>query len=360
MEETDSKGYRILVIRLGALGDVANTIRAVHAVRRSLSPVHIGWLVEEPSRELVAASRVADEIIVFPRKHLSHCLRRPWRWPRGMADLLRLRRMLRKPGYEVTLDFQGNLKSGWLGLLSGARDRIGFARGHCQELNWLFNNILAMPASRRLPRAEKFSALAQVLAPELHLGRAPLEASAAEAAYVESFISKVSGSGPLVVLHPGTSAFGVFKRWPPERFSEVAADLHSTMDARCVLSCGPGEGPLAEKVATASDGAATIVPLLSMKRLIELLRRADLVISGDTGPLHIAALLERAVVGIYGPKDPAIYAPYGTRSEVVRAEVECSPCTRRKCDHVSCIMEISANQVAAAAKRLLKASSPAG
>ena len=362
MAEDSSTEKKILVIRTGALGDVANTLRAVCALRTSLPDgARIGWLAEEPSRELVAAGRadlgqpVADEILTFPRKRLTYLLSRPWRWPGAVAEFFGFIRRLRASRYGCVLDFHGNLKSGVLGLLSGAGDRIGFARGHCQEMNWAFNNIWAIPASSRLPRAEKLASLAQVLDPDLELGPVSLQQNAEDAAHVKALLDETfSGDGPLVVLHPGTSAFGRFKRWPAERFGELATALREKVGARCAVTHGPGEDALVEEVVAASNGAGRALPLLSISRLIELLRRADLVVAGDTGPLCIAALLQRPVVGIFGPKDPVIYGPYGTRSQIVTAEVECRPCTRRKCDHVRCIMGIEVGSVLEAAERLLE------
>jgi len=349
----------LLVIRLGALGDVANTLRAVAALRKSLAPVRIGWLVEERSRDLVASARVADEVILFPRKRLAHLLKRPWRWPGVATEALGFLQRLRALNYAVALDFQGNLKSGILGLLSGARDRFGFARGFCKEMNWAFNNAWVVPSSRRLPRAQKFAALAQVLDPDLEPAAVSLSENQQAQEHVDGLLSGVRGDGPLVVLHPGTSAFGRFKRWPAARFGELAAGLRDRMGARCVVTRGPDEGELASEVAAASSGAAHPVPFLPLDRLIELLRRAALIVAGDTGPLHIAALLERPVVAIFGPKDPVVYGPFGTRSEIVRVELECSPCTRRKCNHARCVMEIETAQVIEAAERMLGTDEPA-
>jgi len=354
MDEHSAPVKRLLVIRLGALGDVANTLRAVNALRESISPVYIGWLVESTAVDLVDAAGVADEIIVFQRKQITAHLRSPSQWPKAVGEIRNLRRRLHEACYTCVLDFQGNFKSAMLGLLSGARDRIGFARAYSREMNWLFNNMLAMPAKARLPRAEKFAALAQVLDPDLDLGPVSLRHNLDSASYIEEFLSSAApGEGPLVVLHPGTSAFGAFKRWPPDRFGEVASRLRDAMNARCVVTAGPGEEALAAEVASASGGAAHVVPLLTISRLIELLRKAALIVAGDTGPLHIASLLERPTVGIFGPKDPVIYAPYGAYNEIVRADVECSTCTRRKCADLRCINEIAVEQVVEAAKRAL-------
>ena len=366
----------ILVVRLGALGDVANTLPAVFALRREAPDARIGWVVEEASRDLVAASGVADRIILFPRREIRRSIVRPWMWHRAAGELLRFIRAIRRERYGVLLDFQGNLKSGLMSVFSGIPDRVGFAAGHCREMNWLFNNVLAMPATKRLLRAEKFAALAQAIAPELTLEPVELPVNAAAAAKVEEFLGTLSpGSeppavvgarhalplrdarvqaGPLVILHPGTSAFGHFKRWPAERFGAVAAELARRRGARCVVTYGPSEKELAERVVAASAGAARLAPALTIPELIELLRRASLMISCDTGPLHIAALLRRPLVALFGPKDPAIYAPYGTRCEIVRAtDLACSPCTRRRCDEPKCMERITAEMVAEAGERMI-------
>lgn len=343
----------ILIIRLGSLGDVANTLPAVQALKESLPGERFAWLVEEPAAELVRLAGVAERIILFPRRRLGELLRRPWRWPALWAELMGLRREIRAQGYFCSMDFQGNLKSGFLVLLSGARDRIGFARGHCREMNWLFNNIWALPSSTRLLRAEKAAALAQAVAPGLKLRPVSLAEDERNVERVAQFVQTFPGDGPLAVLHPGTSVFGRFKRWPAARFGETAARLQRDIGARCVVTYGPGEEELAAEVVAASSGAARLPPKFTLGELIELLRRASVVIGADTGPLHLAALLKRPVVAMLGPKDPAIYAPYGTRSEIVRADLPCSPCTKRRCDHVRCMECISAADVAAAAERLM-------
>ena len=351
---TDETSVSVLVIRMGALGDVANAIRAVAGLRAALPSVHVTWVAETAAGGLVEAAQVADDVIPFPRKELSRLFKRPWLWPKGVSALLRFRRRLHERKYDCALDLQGNFKGALAGMLSGATDRLGFARGHCREMNWLFNNVLIMPAGRRIPRAEKFAALAQAVAPEMQLGRVTLPRNETYAAQVGEFLGS-DAVGPLVVVHPGTSAFAAFKRWPVERYGAVCARLRESTGARCVVTQGPGERDIAEAVVNASRGAASPAPELPIRGLIELLRRADLVIAGDTGPLHIAALLERPLVAVFTSKDPAIYAPYGAQCEIVRADVACSPCTKRKCADLRCVLEIPPEAVAEAAERMLAA-----
>jgi len=338
----------LMVIRLGALGDVANTIPAVAALRRLDPPPHIAWVVEEGARDLVAAAGVADEVLVFPRRRIAGHLRRPWTWPKAAAEFLRFVRAVRAKRYDAALDFQGNLKSGLLAMTSGCALTVGFARGHCREGNWLFTRLQAVPASRRMPRAEKNAALAQVLTPEIELGPVEIPVHAERAAAARAFAAEFSRRGPLLLLHPGTSAFGDFKRWPAERYGALAARLAERHNARCAVSWGPSERALAEAVAAASQGCARPTPALDIPGLIELIRAADLFVAADTGRRSNAAMCS----------GPEIYAPYGTRAEIVRAGLPCSPCTRRHCAHGRCMKEISVEQALSAAERLLTAREP--
>jgi len=346
----------VLVVRLGALGDVANTLPVVAGLRKCLPGVRLGWLAEPPADELVACANLVEDIITFPRTALQDCGTRPWRWAEGFALSRRFLRDLRSRRYECVLDMQGTFKSGLLGLLSGAPVRIGFARGYSREGNWLLNNVLAVPVARDLPRVEKHAALAQVLAPETK-PTLPVEMRGTDrdAEIVKGLLDSVGPAAPLCVIHPGSSDFGRFKRWPAERFGLVASRLAGELGVRCVVTQGPGESSLAAKVCSAGGEAARLLPRLTIGQLVELLRRADLVLAGDTGPLHVAAVMGRPVVAVFGPKDPKVYRPYGPTVAMVRKDVGCNPCTRRRCRRVRCLEEIGVDEVYDSCRRMLSA-----
>jgi len=353
MNNIDSTQPSILVLRLSAIGDVANALPAVAGLRKLMPRATIGWIVEPEARDLVVASQLANHVYTYPRRRLGHLWARPWLWPKAVAETARFLRPVRDARYDWALDFQGNLKSGLISLFSRARERVGFARGHCREMNWLFNRILAMPASRRMLRAEKNAALAQVIHPECTPEIPTLRGTEQERKTVEEFLNRLGPFKTLILIHPGTSSFGSFKRWPAERFGQLAGRLARELDATCLLTHGPGEESLVETVRNASGDMAVIVPTLPIGALIELLRRANLFIAGDTGPLHIAAMLRRPIIALFGPKDPAIYRPWTDTALLLRKDLPCSPCTRRQCDHVSCIMEISVQDAFKAAKTAL-------
>lgn len=352
--EADRRKAHFLVVRLGALGDVVNTMPAVAALRRACPTSRITWIVEPPADALVTCLREVDAVIPFPRKRWQAQLTRPWRWGGVPSRALRFFRDLRQGKPDVALDFQGNLRSALVAGLSGAPRRVGFPRDQSREFSHLVVTDEAAVPKGILHRVEKHLALVRHLFPEARYERPHLVIPQSDEEAAAEFLAKHRGPGPVVVIHPGASAFGAFKRWPTDRFGRVAGMLGDQDQATVVLTWGPGEREIAEAARSASGDRAVLAPATTnLSRLAALLRQADVVIGGDTGPLHLAAALGTHVVGVYGPKDPRIYGPYGTGHAVVRHSVPCSPCTKRRCSHLRCMTAIEPADVFEAARTVL-------
>ena len=347
---------RILIVRLGALGDVVHALALLDALRRAWPDARLGWLVEERNASVLAGHPQLDRLLVFPRRELS-ALVRSGRLVAALRLALRFLRELRAERFELTLDAQCNLRSSLLARLSGARRRIGFAPPYTKEkAHWLTTDRVVAPRGGQL-KLERNLALLGPLGIDGH-GAVPRLAVPDEArATARAFRAGVR-AGELVALHPGVSGFGAIKQWAPERFAGLARRLFAERGTRCMVTWGPGERELGESIAAASGGAAFLAPetrsLLDLAALYEV---CDAVVGGDTGPVHLAAALGVPVVGLYGPKDPSIYAPFDTRrgraSETVWKQVHCSPCRLRRCDDVICMPAIEVEDVTRALARAL-------
>jgi ADP-heptose:LPS heptosyltransferase len=156
------------------------------------------------------------------------------------------------------------------------------------------------------------------------------------------------------------SGFGAIKQWAPDRFGALARRLRDERGARCLVTFGPSERGLAQQVVDGSGGAAELAPeTQSLLELAAVYEACDVVVAGDTGPLHLAAALGVPVVGLYGPKDPAVYGPVDARTGAVATtvwkQVHCSPCRLRRCGNVICMPAITVADVAAAIERTLAA-----
>jgi ADP-heptose:LPS heptosyltransferase len=156
-----------------------------------------------------------------------------------------------------------------------------------------------------------------------------------------------------VVLHPGTSAFGQLKRWAPQRFAALGDRLERTLGAEVLVSGGPGEEDLVGAVLTGMHSPVRRLETAGLGDLADALRATDLLVAADSLPLHLANALGTPVLGLYGPKDPAVTGPFFDRARVVRSGVACSPCTLRRCNDRICMERLAVDAVFSAARDLL-------
>ncbi len=351
---------RILLIRLSAIGDVIHALHGLAALRASRRGAHLGFLVEDRAAALVSGHPDLDRVHVFQRKD----------WQSGLlssplavvGSASRFLSEVRNERYDVVVDLQGNLKGGVLSRLSGAPRRIGLAAAFGKEGNHRFQTELVSLPEGPLHRVDRVFKLLGPLGVSGPAGTPRLAIRQEDRAEMDACLAAEGLTpGRFAVLHPATSAFGRHKRWMPERFAELARALHRDQGLPSVITWGPGEEDLAGRVAGMAGDAALKGPRTSrLTALCALIEPAGLFVGADTGATHLAALLGTPTVGLFGPKDPKIYGPRGERVEVVTADVECSPCTLRKCDDPICMKSIEASDVLAAAEGLLPTRSLAG
>ena len=343
---------RILVIRLGAVGDVVRTLPAVSSLRAAYAGAHLAWLVEPASASAIEGQPWVDEVIVFPRARLEG-LRRGRAVGAALRELAGFARGLRRRRFELVVDFHGILRSALLGALSGAPRRIGYARPFGRELAWGFATDRAQLPPVRISRFERNAELVRFLGVEAPPAASPMRVDPVRLARLAAELG--SGGAP-VVIHPGTSDATPYKRYAVEGYARVARALFSEDGVRSIVSAGPAQADraLAEALVAASQGAAKLAPRTPTLGDLALLFAAScLYIGSDSGPLHVASLVGTPVLQLLGPTDPVENAPWGeTPSRQVRVPVPCSPC-RSGCPAVTCMRSLSPDAVLAAARELL-------
>ena len=347
---------RILIVRLSALGDVVHTLPLLDALRRARPRAHIGWLVEEPAASLLEGHPQLDRVWIAPR-HAARRLRSVGRPLAAAGRLAEVARGLRAARYQLTLDTQCNLRSSLWARASGAGVRIGFAPPFTKEkAHWWSTLRVEAPRDGQLKAHRNL----ELLAP-LGIDTAGARPRIAIPDAARRIADPLRASGArAIALHPGVSGFGAIKQWAPDRFAALARRLRDERGARCLVTFGPSERDLARRVVDASGGAAELAPeTTSLLELAALYEACDVVVAGDTGPLHLAAALGVPVVGLYGPKDPAVYGPLDGRSgepaTTVWKHVHCSPCKLRRCPDVICMPAITVADVAGAIEHTLDA-----
>jgi ADP-heptose:LPS heptosyltransferase len=348
---------RILVIRLGAVGDVVRTLPAASALRGAFPGSHLAWLVEPASASAVAGQPWIDEVICFPRGEIDAALAHG-RLVAAVRALLGCVRALRRRRFELALDFHSIAKSALLARASGAPRRAAYAPPHGREASWWLANARARLAPRRLPRFARNRGLVEFLGVPSAPRGAPLHVAGAARRHIGEALGAAAAP---VVLHPGTSAATPHKRWPVERYAALARALAGE-GVPSIVSFGPtiGERALAEELVAAAGGAARLAPeTATLGELAALFERCRLFVGSDSGPLHVASLVGTPVVQLLGPTDPIENEPYPTTpARTVRVPVACSPC-RRGCAAATCMRRIELGDVLEAARALL-ATPPGG
>jgi heptosyltransferase I len=315
--------YRLLVIRLGAMGDILHALPAVTALRSQHPGWIIDWVVEPRWRALLSAPGAAERGASRPVVDtLYSASARDWsRNPLRISTLSQirdLRRALRSGGYDAVVDFQGAIRSAVIGRMAGSRRLIGEAAPREAAARHFFTERVVTRGAHVIEQDMELAE--QIGGDRLAPTQPQLPVDPASEAWCDDLLGL--SCQPVVLINPG-AGWGA-KRWPIERYTAVARGL-STRGFRVMVNAGPGEEPLAESIVQGTDGAATALSI-TLDQLIAFTRRIALCIAGDTGPLHLACALGRPVVGIYGPTDPSRNGPYGTQFRILR-----SPASRR--DH---------------------------
>ena len=348
----------LLVVRLSAMGDIIHTLPAAAALRQAFPHATLGWLIEERWAELLCTLRYPRSGPRSPQRPLVdrvHSINTAeWRhapvsfntWQQMAVGLSQLRGIQ----YDAVIDFQGAVRSALLARWSGAPIVYGSALPRENAASMFYTRKVLLKTNGTHV-VEQALALAGAVIPT---GGIPAMAEPQVEFPVdpdaESKIAGLTaGVSDFAILNPG-AGWGA-KRWPAERYGQVAKEL--AKDGICSLvNYGPGEEDLAAAVEAAGEGAARKISC-SVSELIALTRRARLLIGGDTGPMHLAAALKIPVVAIFGPTNPARNGPFGTRSIVLRSASSMTD-HRRHREPEQGLLEITVGEVSAAARKLLQ------
>jgi len=324
---------RFLIVRLGSLGDVIHAIPAAAALRTRHPGARIDWLVDPRYKELLQLVEGLDHAIpIDPRG--------------GVSALLRTVLELRRTKYDAVVDLQGLLKSGVLARAAGARRTIGLPREHLREaVARVFYSETPDPGCD--PHViHKNLALMRAL--DVDEPRVSFPLKTPRTVTGDTVAARFGPEG-YAVINPG--AAWPNKRWPPDRFGALAAEIRARIGMRSLVLWGPGEEDIASLVIGASRGAAELSPRTSIVDLFAIARRAKLMVSGDTGPLHIAAAVGTPIVALFGPTLAERNGPWASADITISRAARCFCHYERRCRLLQpCIDDIAVDEVVSAAE----------
>jgi heptosyltransferase I len=340
------------------MGDVLHAMPAVAALRRLHPDWFIGWAIEPAWRELLQADSETHDVAWRssgrdPRCPLvdlwSPVPTRAWKERplslNTLSDIIDLRRELRREHYDICVDMQGSIRSAMVGRMAGARVFAGAAEPRERPAAWLYQQKIGLTATHVVEQGCEL--LGAAVGETLRPAKVTLPVDPAAERWCDAILS---GVGERFVVIAPTAGWGA-KQWPADRYGATAAAL-ARAGFRTLVNASSPEDAVGRRVVEASGDAATLVPC-SVGQMIALIRRAGVVIAGDTGPLHLAAALETPVVGLYGPTDPARNGPFGTVSRVLRHASSKSDHSRHP-EAEKGLMQITTDEVVEAALELLR------
>ena len=348
---------RVLLFRLERIGDLLMTVGAIGAIRTRLPDAELRLVVGSWNAPLAHCMQAVDAVETFDVPWLSR--ERPGSTLRAAAVQSAAWRRHR---FDLAINFEPDIRSNVLMAASGARRRGGFVSGGgggflTDVLDYNRSIHSAANAQRLVDRvlpADRFPPADSSNHLQLRIPSATRETAA-------HLLAAHDGSGPLVGINPGAGR--LIKEWPPQRFAATAAALAAGDGATIVLLGAEGDRAQADGVRQALPSEVALIDIVGQVPLLELaavLTRLAVLITGDTGPAHLAAAVDTPVVAIFGPTDPNRYRPLTPHAEVVQADLWCRPCGRlrhppKRCTHGApdCLTGVETGAVVAAARRLI-------
>ncbi len=321
---------KILVIKPSSLGDVVHSLPFLNVLRERFPKAEIHWVIARGFEDLLEGHPMIKKLWIINKDD--------WKMINSVRTTIKELRVLfgslRNEKFDLVIDLQGLLRSGMLSRATGSPVRVGFKEA--REGSRLFYTHKITGGKER-HAVDRYLEIARFLGCDISDIKFPFPL------FFSSQFSVLSSQLPreYAVIVPG--ARWVTKRWPPERFGEVA----STLPIKFLVIGTKSDSDIANRVVSSSRGhAVSVAGKTDIKELIGIIRTARFVLSNDSGPMHIAAALGVPVYAIFGPTNPLRTGPYGKSHVIFRKGLGCSPCYKKQCKNIRCMELISVKEIA--------------
>ena len=342
----------ILIVKLSSIGDVVHTLPSLEALYRLYPHAKITWLVEEESSELIRGHPRLSRVIVSKRKRWIKQLRRPALWLPTIKEIFGFVYELRSVNYDLIIDFQGLFKSGLLVFLCRGNRKVGHDRS--RELSYLFLTERYPPGFTEQHALEKNLNLVKSLSGTYDgrdirfnaNSRESINTNEKEQRKVDCFLREheIVDQKPLIAVN--VMPRWVTKQWDAQKFARLSDQLIKDYNAQIVFTGHKQDTPvIANIISRMTQTAVNASGETTLKELAYLFKRSQLMITTDSGPMHIAAAMGTPVIALFGPTAPWRTGPYSKSAKIVRSDLYCSPCFKKKCDHISCMKDITVENV---------------
>jgi lipopolysaccharide heptosyltransferase I len=340
MKETDIRKNikKILIVKPSSLGDIVHSLPFLYSIRNRFPDAEIHWLVAKGLEGLLQGHPMISRLHVINKDG--------WKNIKNMtatfSEIKNLSKNIRSENYDIAIDLQGLLRSGIISYASHAPVRIGFKEAREGSAIFYTNKIEGGREIHAVDRYLKIAAALGCETSDVKFPMPPFEETAQTGRIKNE-------TGKYAVIVPG--ARWETKIWPYEKFGRLA----SMLPMKSIVIGSSADIGISEEIERLSKGAAvSLVGKTDLKELTSLIKDAALVVTNDSGPMHIAAAFDIPLIAIFGPTNPVRTGPYGKRHIIVKAGADCAPCYKKKCGNIKCMDNITVEQVYKAVKDILK------
>jgi 3-deoxy-D-manno-octulosonic-acid transferase/heptosyltransferase-1 len=332
----------ILIVKLSAIGDVIHTLPSLAALRRCYPQAHISWVVEEAAADLLLDHPMLDRVLVSRRKSWVRDLREGRDRTAVLHEIGGFLRTLRDRPYEIVIDFHGLLKSAILVYLSRGRRKLGY--DSLQEGSGLILNE-KIPEDMGKHAVERYLDFPRHLGCDTSRPEFPIALQDAHFKRVRELLAAktVDTTRGFVAVSP--VAYWETKLWDETKFAAVCDRIVRELGLPVVFTGESPEGPISRIRSLMQAPSASAAGETSLRELAALYKKAAVLLTTDSGPMHLAAAVGTPVVALFGPTSPERTGPYGEGHVVIRKNMDCSPCFRKACDTLECMKAISVEDV---------------
>ncbi|MFH1612273.1 MAG: lipopolysaccharide heptosyltransferase II [bacterium] len=339
----DSK--KILIIKLSSIGDVVMITSCIRELKKHYPNAEIDMIVEEESYPIVKNNPNLSNIFVFRRTKLFRSL---FCIKKDLKEIFSLIKNLRKCTYDISFDFQGLLRSVIFLYLVPSKYKIGKNR-------WLFlsKNILSSSLSS-INAIEGYLDLLRSIGLNPKDKKTEIFLSLEDEKFASDFLTKhkILKDDLLIIFNLGTR--WQTKTWALENFIELSKMLINVFDAKIILTGSKSEQKLSETLKKQVNKNIYIATGdTTLLQLAGLIKKTKIFITGDTGPMHIAAAMGTKIIALFGPTDPQRTGPYGEQHFVIKKNLQCSPCFKKKCNLLTCMKTITPKEVFKEVEKIL-------
>lgn len=344
----------ILIVKTSAIGDVTHTLPCLNALRLRYPDSHITWLVEEAAADVIRGHHALDRVLVSRRKQWLKQIRRG-EWLATAREIREFIRQLREIEYDLIVDFQNLLKSSvFVGLARGRR-KVGYGKGmEHSECSYIFLNERIPAVDMDQHAVIRELKLLQAIGIDCPETVFDFPISNGDRRQIDTLLAGLgfTGDRPLVAINP--VATWPTKLWDNDKFARIADSLIQAGNF-VVFTGAETDRPILEDITgRMKERAISLAGQTSLKGLAALYEKAAVVISTDTGPMHIAASVSTPVVALFGPTAPWRTGPFGEGHQVLRVEIPCSPCFKKECPSRECMGQITAGMVLRAVDNVMQ------